>query len=259
LSTWKTSLLHFFYFTPTLYISRASIFKLAKMYSTIVVLSALSALAGAAPPPPVGFPALPLGLANMIPKFIPAPPPGSCPLTNVAQPSNTLPTVDSGLKLELVAIGRGTQNYTCATNTADSVPVAAGALATLFNASCIASHMSDTVLQQITQGAEKVSASSIPLQNIGEHFFVDATTPTFVISDLGTTESKKNATVAAPTNTNGNVAWLKLLAQTTGTTTTIKNIYRLNTVGGSAPSNCSGMSPTFTVQYAADYFFYSSS
>lgn len=229
------------------------------MHASLVILAGLSALASAAPTP-LTIPGLPINIANLIPKYLPAPPAGSCPLTSVAQPSSSLPAPDSGLTLAFVAIGRGTQNYTCATSDASSVPAAIGANATLFNASCIASHMNDSMLAQITAALEKMSVSSIPLPQAGQHFFVDTTTPAFDIPTMGgLTELKKENTTNAPANTEGDVAWLKLLAQTTGTTTNIKNIYRLNTVGGSAPANCAGQPASIQVDYAADYFFYTSS
>ena len=229
------------------------------MRTSIAFLAALAATATARP---ITFPASlapfnPLNLLSLIPKYMPAPPPGSCPLTGVSQPSSSLPTPDSGATLALVAIGRGTQNYTCATSDASSVPVAIGAVATLFNASCIASHMSNDVLAALTQGFEKMEISQIPLDQVGTHIFVDTTTPTFIINGMGTNEFKKSNSSNAPVNTNGDVAWLKLdSAPTAAASNAVQQVYRLNTQGGMQPSNCSGQPASFQVQYAADYFFY---
>ncbi len=49
-----------------------------------------------------------------------------------------LPPPTAGLALKHVAIGRGVQNYTCDLANATAVPVSIGAVATLFNASCVA-------------------------------------------------------------------------------------------------------------------------
>ena len=116
--------------------------------------------------------------------------------------------------------------------------------------------MSDDMLNSITAGFESMSVDQIPLDNIGIHYFVDTTTPAFVINGLGTNIMKKSNSTNAPNNTNGDVAWLKLDAPSTAVSNMVKEVYRLNTQGGSQPSNCSGMPPTFEVQYAADYFFY---
>ena len=228
------------------------------MRTSIALLATLAATALAAPAPFPKSPAPfnPLGLLSLIPKYVPAPPPGSCPVNNVSQPSSSLPSPQSGLNLALVALGRGTQNYTCATSDASTIPAAIGANATLFNASCIASHMSNDVLASMTQAFEKMDVSAIPLDIIGSHFFVDTTTPAFVINGMGTNIFKKSNSTNAPTNTNGDVAWLKLDAPANAASNVVKEVYRLNTQGGSQPANCAGQPPTFEVQYAADYYFY---
>ncbi|KAI4140622.1 MAG: hypothetical protein LQ340_007841 [Diploschistes diacapsis] len=224
------------------------------MRSSIIIASTLAALASAAPVP---FPQFnPLSLLSLIPKYLPSPPPGSCPLTAATQPSSALPTPASGLTLALVAIGRGTQNYTCADSTATTIPVALGANATLFNASCIASKMSSVILQDITASFLNLSPSQIPLNAVGHHFFVDPTTPTFAIDGFGTTELKKSNSTSAPANAAGDVAWLKLDVPTTETSAVIKEVYRLGTQGGMQPSNCSGAPAAFQVQYAGEYWFY---
>jgi hypothetical protein len=54
------------------------------------------------------------------------------------------------------------------------------------------------------------------------------------------------------------VKWLRLQAQAAGSTSTVKQIYRLNTVGGLAPKSCAGMAQgqVVTVQYEAQYWIY---
>ncbi|EGC44242.1 conserved hypothetical protein [Histoplasma capsulatum var. duboisii H88] len=53
-------------------------------------------------------------------------------------PTKPLPPVPQGQKLLHVTIGRGIQNYTCASSSASDTPKATGALATLFEATCLA-------------------------------------------------------------------------------------------------------------------------
>ncbi|OCK79652.1 hypothetical protein K432DRAFT_382889 [Lepidopterella palustris CBS 459.81] len=170
-----------------------------------------------------------------------------CGLANVTQPANTLPTPSAGLNLVLIAQGTGTQNYTCANNSATALPVAIGAVATLVNASCAVA----------TGNLGSINEDS---QAVGMHFFVDSTTPDFNIIGLGNTELKKLAAVAAPAEADGSVdvPWLKLVAQAAGTTSLVKEVYRLVTKGGTAPVSCAGQAAVVQVKYQAEYWFYAS-
>ncbi|KAF2470676.1 uncharacterized protein BDR25DRAFT_162696, partial [Lindgomyces ingoldianus] len=165
----------------------------------------------------------------------------TCDLNSVDQPENTMQAPDEGLSLVLIALGRGTQNYTCANETA--APAAIGALAQLFNGSCAVAN------NELGSIAEDAAA-------IGMHFFVDNTTPDFDIIGLGNTELKRVETAAAPAATD--VPWLRLEAQEAGTTSPVKEIYRLNTQGGVAPSSCTGQTAggVVTVDYEAQYWVY---
>ncbi len=55
-----------------------------------------------------------------------------------------------------------------------------------------------------------------------------------------------------------NVQLLRLVAQTQGSTSEVKQVYRLNTQGGVAPSSCEGrgVGEVVTVEYSAQYWFY---
>lgn len=172
----------------------------------------------------------------------------SCNLSTVSHPASNLTAPTSDMKLVLIALGQGTQNYTCASST--SVPAAIGALAQLYNASCaVASNPSAS-----TDSLASIAASSA---TIGTHFFVDNTTPDFDIQGLGNTEVKKAEDAAAP-NPSADVKWLRLQAQATGTTSSVKQIYRLRTVGGVAPATCEGRTAgeVITVDYQAQYWVY---
>jgi hypothetical protein len=165
----------------------------------------------------------------------------TCDLTTVQQPTSTLQAPGADLALVLIAVGKGTQNYTCSNATA--APAAIGAVANLFNESC--------AIASGTLGSIEEDAAAI-----GAHFFVDTTTPDFDIIGLGNTQAKKVESVPAPQATN--VPWLRLEAQQQGTTSAVREIYRLNTVGGVAPANCQGQAAgsTVTVEYQAQYWIY---
>ncbi|KAJ4381256.1 hypothetical protein N0V86_003605 [Didymella sp. IMI 355093] len=167
----------------------------------------------------------------------------SCDLSNVSQPANALTPPSADLRLILIARGEGTQNYTCVTPA--SAPSAIGAVAELYNASCAITNPTEAQ-NNIVQAAA-----------IGNHFFADLTTPDFNIPGLGNTRSKKVEEVPAP-NPSADVKWLRLQAQTEGSTSQVKFIYRLNTAGGLAPSNCEGRAAgeVVTVQYQAQYWIY---
>jgi hypothetical protein len=179
--------------------------------------------------------------------------------------------------LKHVAIGRGTQNYTCDTTNATAVPVQVGALATLFNASCVASLYPDllNMLPSVALNFNFTSdADSYPdstnapttlapsnLATSGHHYFTNATTPFFDLDwapqwQVGTVPCAKNNSSPAPTSaTKGYrgesaVPWLKLLARA-GATGDLAEVYRLQTAGGNAPATCAGQPASFTVQYAA--------
>ncbi|KAL2074715.1 hypothetical protein VTL71DRAFT_8494 [Oculimacula yallundae] len=200
-----------------------------------------------------------------------------CNLDNAKMPvasPTPLPAVGEGLYLKHVAIGRGTQNYTCDTTNATAIPVATGAVATLYNASCIASTfpdmlatLPDVALQFNLTDVNQRTISPSNLVISGHHFFSNGTTPVFVLNpagkDIGVAPCQKNAAVPAPSGTTkgqgnqgfGTVAWLKLTTRD-GATGGLQEVYRINTAGGNPPASCAGQAASFEVQYAAEYWFY---
>lgn len=115
-------------------------------------------------------------------------------------------------------------------------------MATLFNASC--------AVAQGTLGTLQEDPA-----NIGAHFFVDNTTPEFDIIGLGSIQAKKAENCSAPVP--DAVPWLRLEA-TVQENSAVRQIYRLNTVGGVAPTSCEGRADgeTVTVEYEAQYWIY---
>lgn len=109
----------------------------------------------------------------------------------------------------------------------------------------------------------------------GHHYFTDSTTPTFNLvwdaTNYGIFFSKKAFNVTAPATAvagpDGSkaVPWLKLEVESPVAPLTIeekdlvpsvKEIYRVNTAGGAAPATCAGMPAAFSMQYAAEYWFF---
>ncbi|GLI78401.1 hypothetical protein PoHVEF18_006715 [Penicillium ochrochloron] len=211
---------------------------------------------------------------------------GNCSLANIALPLGDtkvkLPNPSPGLNLKYVALGRGTQNYSCPSSTDSheardtSEPVATGAAATLFDASCIAStsisllHEMPVVIGRAPLGSVALLAELLSHTTnssdliIGEHYFNAAGDPFFNLKLSGSDSwiiTKKDASVTAPrkvshiagVNGDDDVAWLKLgFKDGHG----IKEVYRVVTFEGSAPSTCAGQKETVLVDYAAEYWFY---
>jgi hypothetical protein len=173
----------------------------------------------------------------------------TCDLSKIQQPVSTLKQPTPDMNLVLVAFGEGTQNYTCGANLT-APPSAIGAVAQLFDASCEIAN--DPGAQTVALGMIEESAKSI-----GAHFFVDNTTPDFDIIGLGNTQAKKAEDCNAPQPT-ADVKWLRLEAKAEGSSSSVKEIYRLNTVGGMAPATCEGkkVGDVVVVPYQAQYWIY---
>lgn len=184
-------------------------------------------------------------------------------------PPSTLPAPGAGLSLKHIVLGRGTQNYTCASAT--SAPAPAGAVATLFDVSCLVqnpqsrlqltNYITPTLLSMPSSQMESFLASSIPNANAGSHFFRDGTTPIFMIDTDGSSiAAGKVAGSVAPPEARGNqngaaVDWLKLARKPAELIDGIEEVYRVGTAGGRAPATC-GMVGGMTVDYVAEYWMY---
>ncbi|RMZ68654.1 malate dehydrogenase [Pyrenophora seminiperda CCB06] len=179
-----------------------------------------------------------------------------------------LPAPAQGTTLRHIAIGRGTQNYTCASASSSDVPKAVGAKASLFNATCDAARLNLITLGQVTDLSLNYAIPTSPEAEqrlSGHHQFTAAGVPLFMLetpgADYGRIEAKVDVKSAAPTtaskgtNTLGSVPWLKLSATTDGSWA-YKEVYRVHTAGGVAPDNCQGIQGSFTVEYSAQYWFY---
>ncbi|EUC37725.1 hypothetical protein COCVIDRAFT_42435 [Bipolaris victoriae FI3] len=195
-----------------------------------------------------------------------------CDLSNVKLPNAPTPLAApaQGTSLRHIAIGRGTQNYTCASSTASDVPKAVGAVASLFNVTCDAARLNTDTLAKVTNLALNYAIPVSPEAEkrlSGHHEFTAAGVPLFMLqtqdADYGRVECSVDAKSPAPTtaslgtNRLGSVPWLKLNA-TVGTDKhwAYNEVYRIHTAGGVAPKTCEGIEGSFTVEYSAQYWFY---
>ncbi|KAL9053619.1 MAG: hypothetical protein Q9162_004647 [Coniocarpon cinnabarinum] len=184
-----------------------------------------------------------------------------CDLSSVSLPSSTSsPLPSPSGTLTHVAVGRGTQNYTCDPSNPQASPSAVGAVANLYDASCAASADSDDAL--------------MGMKLLGHHYFVDPSSPSPAFNldtsngDAGYVNVKSGSKVSAPSGAPvgqsgqgfGAVPWLSL-PQKSGPQgapgqQSFSSVYRVNTAGGQSPSSCENMPSAFEIQYAAEYWFY---
>jgi len=192
-------------------------------------------------------------------------------LDNVVLPvaNPPLPAPGADLYLASIVIGRGVQNYTCG-NDSTAAPVAIGAVATLYEASCIAVEDPELLaslpgralaISLPTDPEEDLVCGAQPLERNGHHFFNSAKTPTFDFTEaddeaLGLALVSVGARSPAPDAATA-VPWLQL-SRVDGSVGPIQSIYRLNTAGGVAPATCEGQPASISVQYAAQYWVFSS-
>ncbi|CAK1361160.1 hypothetical protein CB0940_03442 [Cercospora beticola] len=203
----------------------------------------------------------------------------SCDIASIQMPQapKPLPPVSEGFSLYHIAVGRGTQNYTCDLSNATAVPAAAGAVATLVNATCLTAN-SPILAWSLAGWAYQDKSTSVPktvpvndfLKISGHHYFTDLTTAYFNLDTIGQGDDtwqsnysqggfkKINATDAPADAIEGSVPWLKLNSkdETKADDCAFQEVYRINTVGGAAPKTCEGQEAEFQVEYAAEYWFY---
>lgn len=212
---------------------------------------------------------------------LPRPPFNETPTLPLAEVANTGPSPlpsPSG-RPKYVAVGLGTQNYTC--NATSGNYTATGALAQLFDATLyLAAHrnqipsMPQTYLSLYNalpcskspspcvaqddrcEGLANSLFRPRPMNILGEHYFTSSGTPTFDLYDAPGRPfmfSKKAGVVPAPSA--DDVDWLYLTSNGSSENSIISSVYRVETAGGVQPKNCSG-SGSIEVPYAAEYWFY---
>lgn len=191
--------------------------------------------------------------------------PTSTPVVPLTSDLSATPLPSTNLTLSYVAIGRGIQNYTCASVGAGAT--ALGAVATLFDATALA-YRDEAALHAIPPMFVNVPLpkASFPtaagiLNVLGHHYFDATGTPTFDLSTVGKIlYGAKTGDVKAPSTANkgpagtGAVDWLQLTRKASYTSVGEQVVYRVETAGGVGPV-CTDTKP-FSVQYAAEYWFF---
>lgn len=145
-----------------------------------------------------------------------------------------------------------------------------GAVATLFDATCLAAEDSDKMAKlpdialKVTQNSDVESVISHAKMDLLGHHFFEETTPVFNLDttpehQAGIAFTKVQKKIDAPSGSeqgeNGAVEWL-YLSTTDGTEGNFKSVYRVNTAGGAPPKTCENAPKEITVQYAANYYFF---
>jgi len=200
------------------------------------------------------------------------------PLSPAQQTALGTPTTP----LSAVGVAFGVQNYTCSAN---NVFVSAGAVAEVFDISCLASSNSsrlstiqsdlfdlwnstragNATVQQLIETMPNVVP---PKMILSQHYFIKNTAGGISpVWDFRATEKFKgvenavfvgkasaNVSDANPTK---NVPWLHL-GNVSGDIS--DEVYRILTVGGVAPSSCvSGTTKDISVKYTSQYWFFGGS
>ncbi|KAJ3982904.1 hypothetical protein F5890DRAFT_285570 [Lentinula detonsa] len=174
-----------------------------------------------------------------------------------------------------IGLGVGTQNYTCGSA---GTYTSTGALADLFDVSCLVGQSSFATLQSTAFAAwnsstsTSVSSTSDVLSSagvlsspitLGQHYFItnpvtgsglspkwDFTSNALAGNADAFVVATKVDDVAAPTGS-ADVDWLYL----TNLTGTLANeVYRIDTQGGQPPASCTAGSADITVKYTSMYW-----
>ncbi|TVY36941.1 hypothetical protein LSUB1_G004790 [Lachnellula subtilissima] len=228
--------------------------------STILKSLALASILSLATASPIAAPAR----ASVDCKTAAATPTGAAP--TIPTSGNTPDLPSTTLSLVYVAVGRGTQNYTCLAAGANST--ATGAIATLFDATSLAYanitavHAIPPIAVNQAVPSGSLDSSSGPLSVLGNHFFDASGTPTFNLSAANkilfgakTGDVKAPATSSKGPAGTGAVDWLSLTAKPAPYVSDgVSLVYRVETAGGVAPA-CTAAG-TMIVQYSAEYWFY---
>jgi hypothetical protein len=164
----------------------------------------------------------------------------------------------------VIALGHGTQNYTCTSDYA-AIPVPIGAEAELLDTSAVLAPFMAVeaveILNQITPYLLKydiVEVHHLSPPVLGQHYFANTGpapadgTPTFDLGLRGFLSSQKIEAIRAPSD--AGVDWLLLTAKEPSKG--LREVYRIETSGGQAPKSCTDQPAFIEIPYAAQYWFY---
>lgn len=178
---------------------------------------------------------------------------------------------DAGLRLTRVLLGRGTQNYTCTDSSETTIPTGGGAVATLYDASCLAATF-PALLHQLPNALVGMSGATgrqrivRDAALVGHHYFApNFATPVFDLRlkpgqtgiftgarDAGVPAAVGAARGGPPDQQFGAVDWLRLKTLP-GQSVGYQMVYRVHTAGGKPPPTCKDRPTTITIEYATEY------
>ena len=154
----------------------------------------------------------------------------------------------------LIALGRGTFNYSCEHAEPANAPAYIEQYTELYDATPFLplltdeGELHDYVQKLYEYDYGKVKNTS--LDCIGAVGTLDGVA-VITLYEIATFEAHLEETVPAPVEPGFNGLWSH-----SGSTDNEWEVYRVEMVGGAVPRNCAGHEGTFDVQYAAEYWFY---
>ncbi|GAA5876266.1 hypothetical protein JCM1840_003598 [Sporobolomyces johnsonii] len=205
-------------------------------------------------------------------------------------PSNGNLSVPPGQSTVAVALARGLKNYTCSFSTI----ISTGALALLYDITCLASSLAPTAMNGTTgfnlsllpplalqspfdpflpypfcnTSCNSTNSSTIPLDLVGQHYYIPvanatsngtAILPFFTLPGYGNVTGTTNGTAPAPQRNGSyvNVDWEEWVAIQGGVGMFARTVFQTDTAGGGwkGLTNCSSNGNMTTVNYAALYYF----
>ncbi|CAE6450522.1 unnamed protein product [Rhizoctonia solani] len=170
--------------------------------------------------------------------------------------------VPGGVKPKYIALGFGTQNYTCSSA---GTYTSAGAVAKLLDISCL-TKSNPQLFRDVHEYAYRLRGRQDLLEDLlepyinihflGSHYFISqdgAIAPKFDFgqSGHGYVVSKKTGGAPSPDGSQ-NVDWLEL-QNTSGSLA--KYVFRVDTQGGQPPASCKA-GQAVNVQYTSKYWFF---
>lgn len=175
-------------------------------------------------------------------------------------------TVPAGQKTRFITAGVGVQNYTCSDA---GVYVSAGAVASLYDVSCIAKSsvlpkIQELLFNAVSENGAQSIVDALLLEatlKISDHFFIAGDEKGKIVPVFDFTHSlkdknqfvdvKKIGSIPSPDGKE-NVDWLNL---ETVSGEAAKTVFRLNTHLGQPPASCKPMEE-ISVPYSAQYWFF---
>ncbi|CEL54452.1 hypothetical protein RSOLAG1IB_07055 [Rhizoctonia solani AG-1 IB] len=183
-----------------------------------------------------------------------------CDVSNVALSLPSGLSIPKGVKPKYIALGYGTQNYTCS---ATGTYASAGAVAKLLDISCLPKSDPQT-FREVQSYAYKLRPRWELIEDFlkpysrfsGNHYFIpqdggSAPKFDFTQSGRGYVVTKKTGGASSPEGSQ-NVDWLEL-QNTSGSLA--KYVFRVDTQGGQPPSSCRP-GQTAQVLYTTKYWFF---